>query len=227
MVLASKAAEKKRQTILAAKVQQKQLLANQALPTWEKSILPNWKAVLRDEKLRDTWWSGTMPPRHRARLWQGCIGNGLALGKASYNRSMVLVQAHIKAGRFTKDMLESIEADIKCVAVLPTCLSRLVTLRSCSPARLTLPQTKLFQEGRPLYADLRDLLMAHSVFWKETPMYVSGISHIGAMLLVTMPVQEAFLCLVNLVNKSLLKTFYAGSSDDVGYACRSDQSVEC
>ena len=122
MVLAAKAAEKKRQTILAVKVQQKQVLANQALPTWEKSILPNWKAVLRDEKLRDTWWSGTMPPRHRARLWQGCIGNGLALGKASYNRSMVLVQAHLKAGRFTKDMLENIDTDITYVAVRPTCL---------------------------------------------------------------------------------------------------------
>lgn len=32
-----------------------------------------------------------------------------------------------------------------------------------------------------------------------------------------MPAQEAFLCLVNLVNKSLLKTFYYGTKDDVSF----------
>lgn len=81
--------------------------------------------------------------------------------------------------------------------------------------RHTLPQTKLFQAGQPLHADLRDLVYAHAVFWKDKPLHANGIANLAAMLLVSMPVQDAFLCLVNLVNKSLLKTFYAGSPDDV------------
>jgi hypothetical protein len=84
MLVVSRAAEKKRQAVLALKIQEKEHLADQALPTWDKQILPNWKAVLRDEKLRKVWWSGTMPPRHRARFWQGCIGNGLALSKGKF-----------------------------------------------------------------------------------------------------------------------------------------------
>ena len=76
--------------------------------------------------------------------------------------------------------------------------------------------TKLFQEGQPLHQDLRDLIYAHAVFWKDKPIYAPGTANLAAMLLVSMPVQEAFLCLVNIVNKSLLKTFYAGPQDDVG-----------
>lgn len=83
MLVLSKAAEKRRQAVMATKQREKEKLADEALPTWEKQILPNWKAVLRDDKLRRIWWSGTMPPRHRARLWQGCIGNGLALSKGA------------------------------------------------------------------------------------------------------------------------------------------------
>lgn len=77
----SKATEKSRRQQAEQKRAEKEKAAAQALSAWEKDILPNWKAVLRDDKLREVWWSGTMPPRHRARLWQGCIGNGLALGK--------------------------------------------------------------------------------------------------------------------------------------------------
>ena len=82
--------------------------------------------------------------------------------------------------------------------------------------RQTLPQTKLFQSSSPLYNDLRDILLAHSVFWRNsTPSYASGISYVAATLLITMPPQDAFLCLVNIVNKSLLKPLYAGSQDEV------------
>lgn len=139
MLTMSKAAEKRRQAVLAAKIQEKEQLADQALSTWEKQILPNWKAVLRDDKLRKVWWSGTMPPRYRARFWQGCIGNGLALSKgahnlitwnagaqlltnafvaASFNRAMALVKAHQAAGRFPNELVASVEDDMRCVEVL-------------------------------------------------------------------------------------------------------------
>lgn len=43
------------------------------------------EVVLRDEPrsktLRQMWWKGTMPPRHRGRLWHQCIGNSGAVGR--------------------------------------------------------------------------------------------------------------------------------------------------
>jgi len=193
MLSHSKATEKARRQQAEQKRAQKEHAAAQALSAWEKDILPNWKAVLRNDKLREVWWSGTMPPRHRARLWQGCIGNGLALGKASYNRALALVQTLRTAGIFPQEVFDAIELDIES----------------------TLPQTKLFQATGPLHADLRDLLLAQSVFWSTTPSYAPGTAQLAGILLISMPAQEAFLCLVNLINKSLLKTFYRGTKDDI------------
>lgn len=85
----------------------------------------------------------------------------------------------------------------------------------CRRTSQALVSTKLFQNDQPLNQDLRDLVYAHAVFWKDTPIYATGTANLAAMLLISMPAQEAFLSLVNLVNKSLLKTFYAGSHDDV------------
>lgn len=112
----------------------------------------------------------------------------------SYTRALTVAQTLLSEGRYPYNIIDAIEADIE----------------------VTLPQTKLFQSVGPLYKDLKDLLLAHSVFWKEgTPMYSNGTSYLAAMLLVSMPVQDAFLSLVNLINKSLLKTFYTGSNDEV------------
>lgn len=36
----------------------------------------------------------------------------------------------------------------------------------------TLPQLKMFQPGGPMHEDLRNLLLAYSVFWKREPSYV-------------------------------------------------------
>lgn len=82
MMLASKQAAKKKETVRQEKRRAKEVAATQALHTWEKEILPNWKSVLRKDELRQVWWGGTMPPRYRARFWQSCIGNSLVLGKS-------------------------------------------------------------------------------------------------------------------------------------------------
>ena len=36
----------------------------------------------------------------------------------------------------------------------------------------TLPHVKLFQRNGPMWPELRNLLLAYSVFWKERPNYV-------------------------------------------------------
>ena len=81
---------------------------------------------------------------------------------------------------------------------------------------MTLTQAKLFQEECPLHNEILELLQAHCVFWKsEKPVYCAGTSYVAGMLLVCMPAQDAFLCLVNVINKSLLKAFYYGTQEDV------------
>lgn len=43
-----------------------------------------------------------------------------------------------------------------------------------------------------------------------------GISILAAMLLISMPIQDAFIALVNLINNTFLKHLYEGAQDYVG-----------
>lgn len=164
-------AERKRETLAQQRRSTKDKEINAALPIWEKDIVPNWKVVLDDEKLRKIWWSGTMPAKCRGLLWTACIGNGLAIGKctlapslrlsasdislralmpASYTKSLAQANSHIEQQRMPQSILDDIDADIQDA----------------------LPQVKFFQPGAPLHDDLRNLLLAYSVFWKREPSYV-------------------------------------------------------
>ncbi|KAI8452155.1 rab-GTPase-TBC domain-containing protein [Phakopsora pachyrhizi] len=173
------------------KLAREQMIASYQ-PTWEKEVLPNWKTVLRDDQsgkeLRKMWWLGTMPPRHRGRLWHQCIGNAGAVGRSAYMKSVSLAKSLMSStpSRFPDDVLRSIDEDI----------SR------------TLPRLKLFQEDRPMHSDFRQVLLAWSVFWRERPYYPTGSSHVAALLLINMPPADAFLSLVNLTRKSCLSYFY-------------------
>lgn len=113
MLVASKAAEKKRLEQNNIRRKEKEVIANGFLPSWENEILKNWKSVLRDDRLRNVWWSGSMPPRYRARLWQGCIGNGLALGKGSYAKALALAKSLSQQGQFLNEVIDAIAADIE------------------------------------------------------------------------------------------------------------------
>ena len=86
MLTAARESAKKKAVIRSMKQHAKDQASMHALPIWEKEILPNWKSVLRKDSLRQVWWGGTMPPRYRSRFWQGCIGNGLVLGKSESYR---------------------------------------------------------------------------------------------------------------------------------------------
>lgn len=127
-MLASREADKARRAAASQRRALKDKEAAAALSIWQKDILPNWKAVLRDDKLRKIWWSGTMPAISRGRLWQGCIGNGLAIGKgqpvhvrisdalthsaASYARATLLAQTLSQSGKFPQAIIDEIDADI-------------------------------------------------------------------------------------------------------------------
>ena len=150
MLVQSKAMEARRTSLADLQRQKKEQLMLNHLPTWEKEILPNWKAARNNEALKKVWFSGSMPARYRSNLWSACIGNSLMVGKSSYVKSLALANSLLKSDRFPAEDLQQLEEDLE----------------------QTLPQLKLFQTDGPMYEDLRNLCLAYSVFWKEKPRYV-------------------------------------------------------
>lgn len=74
---------------------------------------------------------------------------------ASYTKSLASARSLLSSSRYPPELLQLIESDIE----------------------RTLPKLKLFQKDiGPLWEDLRDLLLAYSVFWRERPGYVSPLT---------------------------------------------------
>ncbi|GAA6055176.1 hypothetical protein JCM3770_002220 [Rhodotorula araucariae] len=198
MHAASRDAEKRRREFeeQRAAVRAAQLAA--AFPAWESTILPNWRAVLHDtpegRRLRQLWWDGTMPTRWRGRLWAMCIGNGLAVSKGAFATARERAERMRRSGT-----LQEVER------------------RARQDVERTLPALKLFQEGRVMHDDLMELLVAWTVYEKATPQYPEGLAFPAALLLLNMPPPEAFVCLVNLVHKSFLRSFYGDPEELEAY----------
>ncbi|GAA5910639.1 hypothetical protein JCM6882_001046 [Rhodosporidiobolus microsporus] len=195
MRAASKEAEKRRRSATEARAAARSAALASALPAWESAILPNWRAVLHDSSqgrhLRQLWWDGTMPTRWRGRLWGLAIGNGIAVPKSAFGKARERVQQLEAEGRFG-DVRGEAEEDVE----------------GCLPA------LKLFQKGGVMHEDLMDLLLAWSIYEKTTPRYAKGLAYPAALLLVNMPPADAFVSLVNLVQKSFLRSFYSDDSEE-------------
>ena len=120
----------------------------------------------------------------------------------------------MQAQRFPADILETIEHD----------------------AGGTLPVLKIFQPGSPMYDDLKDLLSAWYVSRldegqgyvsfdlfakeeycsdKEAASQIPDVHHLAGMLLITMPLPQAFIALRNLLNRPCLRAFYSGLTEEV------------
>ena len=57
-------------------------IIDESLHVWQRDILPNWKVVYKNARLRKLWWRG-IPAKLRAHLWENVVGNELALSKGS------------------------------------------------------------------------------------------------------------------------------------------------
>lgn len=66
-----------------------------------------------------------------------------------------------------------------------------------------------------MHSDLKELLLAWSVFWREKPYYAQSSSFLAALLLINMAPQDAFLALVNMVRKSCLSFFFNDKKDEM------------
>ncbi|GAA5828456.1 hypothetical protein JCM11251_006258 [Rhodosporidiobolus azoricus] len=201
MRAASKDAEKRRKSANEARAAARSASLASALPAWENAILPNWRAVLHDSSqgrhLRQLWWDGTMPTRWRGRLWALAIGNGIAVPKSAFGKAVERVKGLLEKeaeGAGEEVWMGEVKAEVE------------EDVEGCLPA------LKLFQKGGVMHEDLMDLLLAWSVYEKTTPRYAQGLAYPAALLLVNMPPAEAFVSLVNLVQKSFVRSFY--SEDD-------------
>lgn len=133
----------RRQQALEAATAAKNARIAQAFPTWEKAILPNWRAVLQEtangRALKQLWWEGTMPVRWRGRLWGLCIGNGLAVSKASFATHLARARSALENGKYPPELVTALEQDVID----------------------TLPTLKLFQKDGVMHDDLFDVLLAY------------------------------------------------------------------
>lgn len=147
--------EKRRKSESESALQARAAVLAAALPTWESSILPNWRVVLRPDAngraLRKLWWDGTMPVRWRGRLWGMCIGNGLAVSRSAYGVHLARARKGREEGRYPAGEMEMLLRDVE----------------------ETMPDLKMFQEGGVMHEDLVELLMAFSVYGDGVPRYAS------------------------------------------------------
>jgi TBC1 domain family member 14 len=102
----------------------------------------------------------------------------------------------INAGNFPQDTMKLIEEDIDA----------------------TLPSLHVFHREGPMYEDLKDMLCAWVVARSDERLgYVSGVSRVAAMFLITMPPPQAFVVMRNMLERHCLRSFYGGdgTKDDV------------
>ena len=121
---------------------------------------------------------------------------------------MVRSKKAIASGRFPAEILDRIETDLD----------------------KTLVNLHLFQHGSPLRADLHELICAWVVYRSDTAQgYVcpsspsitpandqaSYINLLAAMFLLSSPPATAFLSLVNLLSRPVLRAFYTETQDEI------------
>lgn len=230
MMSKAREAEKEKRKVEEAKraEREKRLAIN--TPKWEEMLDEKTFSadkIRKDPILRQIWFEGA-PTYLRGKAWSLAIGNPLALSKGSFNpHHQVLVvrltdadlykscvarsKKAIASGRFPPDILERIEADLD---------NTLINLR-------------LFQHGSPLRSDLHELICAWVVYRSDTALgYVSLVSSyppssrhtdcqapyinlLAALLLLSSPPATAFLSLVNLLSRPVLRAFYTETQDEI------------
>ncbi|KAI0697592.1 RabGAP/TBC [Cytidiella melzeri] len=196
MMRKSRIAEEKRRKALQERRFARERRIDESVAQWEREIVPNWKVVHKDARLRKLWWQG-IPTKLRATMWQNAVGNSLALSKDAFKACLARANRALSSGTFPSTVLDQIEDDI----------------------RTTLPSLHLFapQTG-PMYQDLKDMLCAWVVSRSDEGLgYMSGVAKVAAMILINMAPAQGFIVMRNLLERHCLRSFYGGmsSKDDV------------
>ncbi|KAJ3892867.1 rab-GTPase-TBC domain-containing protein [Lentinula edodes] len=190
MMKQSRAAAEKRRKALQERRLAREKKIDESLHLWEKEIVPDWRVVHKNTKLRKLWWKG-IPTKLRASMWERAVGNPLALSKDNFRSCSSRAKRALNSGAFSTATLSKIEADIAS----------------------TLPSLHIFhRETGPLYPDLKDMLCAWVVARADEGLgYTFGAAKIAAMFLINMPIQQAFIVMRNLLERHCLRSFFGGS----------------
>ncbi|KAF8640745.1 hypothetical protein AX17_000396 [Amanita inopinata Kibby_2008] len=195
MKMSQVAAEKRRKALQERRVLREKAIED-SIVTWQREIVPDWRVVHRNPALRKLWWRG-IPTKLRAQMWQNAVGNPLALNKDHYRMCLARAKRALSSGVFPEATLSLIEEDIS----------------------TTLPSIHIFnRETGPLYSDLKEMLCAWVVSRSDEGLgYTVGIAKIAAMMLITMPPQQGFNVMKNILERHCLRSFYGGDTmrDDV------------
>ncbi|KAJ3909382.1 rab-GTPase-TBC domain-containing protein [Lentinula edodes] len=190
MMKQSRAAAEKRRKALQERRLAREKKIDESLHLWEKEIVPDWRVVHKNTKLRKLWWKG-IPTKLRASMWERAVGNPLALSKDNFRSCSSRAKRALNSGAFSTATLSKIEADIAS----------------------TLPSLHIFhRETGPLYPDLKDMLCAWVVARADEGLgYTFGAAKVAAMFLINMPIQQAFIVMRNLLERHCLRSFFGGS----------------
>lgn len=165
---------------------------------WSTLLLPNWEKEMDNPDLRAThrkmWWNG-IPPRLRGQVWQKAIGNDLEVTEGTYTIALQKAQREIK--RLGYEALGGRYAQI------------------VESTRSVFPELKMFTPGtadgkdeQPLHTDLVNVLLAYSTYRPDiSHTEPTGIHHIAAVLLLSLPAPQTFITLSNLLNRPLPLSF--------------------
>ncbi|KAF8330808.1 rab-GTPase-TBC domain-containing protein [Cantharellus anzutake] len=193
MMKRSREAEAQKEQIQQERRASKEVAMADAIGIWEREIIPDWRAAVRKTELRRLWWSG-IPTKLRGKLWFQVVGNGLALSKDAFRTCRSRAQRAIASKVFPPDVMEQIEQDIV----------------------KTLPTLHIFHPDHgPMYQDLKELMCSWVVARSDEGLgYVKGASQIGAMLLLNLPLDQAFITMRNLIERHCLRSFFGGEGSD-------------
>lgn len=142
-------------------------------------------------------------------MWERAVGNPLALNKGvtylnfdyvsltnctckidNYRICLSRAKRALTGGTFPQATLELIEKDIS----------------------TTLPALHIFHhEKGPMYTDLKDMLFAWVVSRTDEGLgYTLGAARIAAMLLINVPLPQAFVVMRNLLERHCMRSFFGG-----------------
>eukprot|EP00126_Sphaerothecum_destruens_P001827 Sdes_comp15258_c1_seq1m4099 len=175
----------------------KEKLISELVHKWESIYIPKFSSKKTSRGILDLVWKG-IPSKLRGKIWILSIGNELNITKHLYE--VYFQEANQPNSRNVyPTQPDKIPASIK-----THCDSDSILL----DLSRTFPSLGVFQQGGPYHESLKCLL---SIYVSHRPDigYVQGMSFIASILLINMDLDQAFICMANLLNRQILISFFS------------------
>ncbi|KAF2098999.1 hypothetical protein NA57DRAFT_39778 [Rhizodiscina lignyota] len=196
MMEASLEAEKRRASRLAAEQDARDAAAASLLKIWEEYVLPEWPTALDEPRTRELWWRG-VPVQHRGDIWLRAVGNELHLTETSYS-------AALKRANEDEARLDSLKGKTGESETLKEQDAErwawFERMRSDVDSLAVEAEWTRFATPNAQNEQLKDVLMAYA-FYRSDVGYVSGLHRLAALLLLYLPVANAFIVMANFLNR--------------------------